>query len=207
MYPQGIGNVSEIGRDRDLHATARQSEADRIHGIMRNCEASDVKIADSEPAARLKDFAGRRRFAPIDKLAGAAREIHRQRSFGAFYQSNQAACVVAMFMRDQNCVEICDIFADRGQPLADFTAAESGVNQNPGTIRRNEGRITRTAGRENANLNDFLLLAFFLLMPTRLFLSNITELSPPAEHFHKEMFSTSLPHGNLARTLEWRSET
>jgi hypothetical protein len=155
MHSQGIGDITEIGRDRHFDALRREREADRIDGIVWNSEAGYVKIADCEAAACLKDFDGRHALAPIDKLRSTTCQIHRELPFGSFHERGETAGVIAMFMRDQNGVQTSHIFADGRQTLGDFAAAQAGIDQNPCTIGGDEGRVSGAGGGENADLEDF----------------------------------------------------
>jgi hypothetical protein len=74
-------------------------------------------------------------------------------------------------MSDQDGVQILDVFADGGQPLGDFAAAQSDVYKYAGVTGRKEYGITGTAAGENANFDDRFLLplagAFSLRYTTR----------------------------------------
>jgi hypothetical protein len=48
-----------------------------------------------------------------------------------------------MFMRDQDSVQTGHIFADSGQALGNFAAAQAGINQDSRTIRSEKCRVAR----------------------------------------------------------------
>jgi len=57
-------------------------------------------------------------------------------------------------MRNQDAVEPAYIFSDRVKPLGDFAAAQTGIDQQARAIGSDKSSIARTAGGENANLQD-----------------------------------------------------
>ncbi len=59
-----------------------------------------------------------------------------------------------MFVRDQDGVERFDALADRGQALRGLAHAESRIHQNARTLRRQKRRVSGTAARQYAKLND-----------------------------------------------------
>lgn len=157
MHAQRIRHIAQIRGDGHFHAPGRKRKADRISRIVGNCETGHVEIADREAATGLKYLQRRRTLAPIDKLRSSARQIHRQQPLRGFDQGYKAAGVIAMLVRDQNGVQTGYIFANRGQPLGNFSAAQTGIDQNSSTLRCDKRRIASARGRENADLDDFLL--------------------------------------------------
>jgi len=49
--------------------------------------------------------------------------------------------MVGMLMRDENCIQVSRIFANRSQTLKQLFAAEAGVDQNTGARRCDESRV------------------------------------------------------------------
>ena len=62
--------------------------------------------------------------------------------------------MIVVLMGDQDGIERIDVFADGGQAFGNLAAAEAGIDQDAGTIRGNERRITGAAAGENANFDD-----------------------------------------------------
>ena len=62
--------------------------------------------------------------------------------------------MIAVFMRDQNGIQVSDIFPDRGQTFRDLTAAQAGINEYARAIRGDERRVARARRCENADLKD-----------------------------------------------------
>jgi hypothetical protein len=69
----------------------------------------------------------------------------------ALGQRDQAGNVIGMFVGNEDGIERRDIFADGSQALGDFAAAEAGIDQNAGAVRRDKNRVARTAAGEDAN--------------------------------------------------------
>ena len=62
--------------------------------------------------------------------------------------------MIAVFVSQQNGVDRREILTYRRESLPEFPAAEARINQEPGSARRDEGRIPSTAARKNADLDD-----------------------------------------------------
>jgi hypothetical protein len=62
--------------------------------------------------------------------------------------------MIVVLVGDQDGVERGDVFADGCQTFGDFAAAETGIDQDTGAVRGEEGGITGTAAGENANFDD-----------------------------------------------------
>src|SRR3954452_6330953 len=62
--------------------------------------------------------------------------------------------MIAVLVRDQNCVNRGDILPDSRKPLRDLPSAQARVNQQSGSTGRNESRIPSAAAPEYANLDD-----------------------------------------------------
>ena len=71
-----------------------------------------------------------------------------------------------MFMGNQDGVNRGQIFTDRRKPFRSFAPAQPSIDQQPGSIGRNEGRIASATAREYADLDDGA-------SPFRLFLSDV----------------------------------
>ena len=53
--------------------------------------------------------------------------------------------MIAVFMGDQDRVELIDIFTDRREPLSNLKTADSGIDEYPRAICRDERAVARTA--------------------------------------------------------------
>ena len=62
--------------------------------------------------------------------------------------------MIRVFVSNDDGIKIVLALADGFQTGHNFPPADSGIKQNPGALRTNERRVTRTATRENADLDD-----------------------------------------------------
>lgn len=62
--------------------------------------------------------------------------------------------MIAMFVGDQDGIERLNIFADVGQPAGYFTATQSSVDEQAGSICRDKGRVSGATAGEYADLDD-----------------------------------------------------
>jgi hypothetical protein len=59
-----------------------------------------------------------------------------------------------MFVGDEDGVEGRGVFADGGEPVEDFAAAQAGVNEQPGAARGEKGCVAGTGAGKYAELDD-----------------------------------------------------
>jgi hypothetical protein len=147
-------NVAEIGCERYFDTLRGNGVTHRIHRIVRNREARHIQIADCEAASGLKGFEMRRRFSPIKTRRGALSEINRQTSARTPDKSSQAIGVISMLMREQNSIEVRNIFANVRQSPSELTPADSGVDEYACSLGCQENRIADAAACENADLKN-----------------------------------------------------
>jgi hypothetical protein len=126
MEADGIGEIAEIGGNRDLDALGAEGEADRIGRIVRNGETGDIDVADREACAGLEEFEVRRVFIPQDGGRGEARNIDRDAELAGYRL--KTVDMIGMLMRDQNRGEGFGIVAGGFEPLESFLAGEAGVD-------------------------------------------------------------------------------
>jgi hypothetical protein len=62
--------------------------------------------------------------------------------------------MVAMLVRDDDRIETGNVFADGGQALADFAAADARVDQNTRCLGGNENAVAGAAARKDTDFND-----------------------------------------------------
>ena len=143
-FDNKFGGVAEVGEHADRMHPRTDRIADRVVGIMRDAEGFDGEIAD------FKRVAGREQ-APGDflfLLAGhrfGGEAIGVDRDDARLAEHAEAAGVVAVFMREQNRVEIHDRSADGGEALGDLSAAQAGIDKNRGVFRFDECAVTGAA--------------------------------------------------------------
>lgn len=117
-------------------------------------EARDIEIAHGEPRTGLETLDRWRIFAPIDVFRGAMGRITREAPVLLTTDGRETRGVVAMFMGDEHGVEVFNTLIDRGQAFLDFSPAEPGIDEKPGTLGRDKRGISAAATRENADLDD-----------------------------------------------------
>lgn len=161
-------HVAEIGGHADFDAFGMEAEADRIDGIVGNGEALDDDVADGPAGACLKRLDRRRRAIrlPVDQGRSELRNEDRERFFllrAAPQQARQTGDMVAVFMGDEDGVDIVDVLADGGEAPLQFPDAEAGIDQNAGFGGREKRRIASTAAREYAEPDQETILLSFVL--------------------------------------------
>jgi hypothetical protein len=125
---QRIGDVAKVCRDSNLYALRLQGVPDRIHGIMRHGKTRNVNITYCEGASRLETFVYRRILSPLDVWGGTVGEKYGRPALARSGGGQQPGDVITMFMRDQNPVQMTDIFPDGCQPFLDLAAAQSSID-------------------------------------------------------------------------------
>src|SRR6267142_2148350 len=148
-------DVAKVHQGRNLYALMRRGETEIVDCVVWNRERMKVDLADAKVAARLNLFdailegfgAFARLFVVhIRALAYVSLTSLRGNVDGAgdrSQQDAQAAGVVAMFMRDEDCVEFLHVFADEREPPRDLFSAESGIDENTSFARNDQNRIAR----------------------------------------------------------------
>ena len=152
-----FSDIPEVGRNRDLYAATAERVAHGIHRIVRDRETGNIEIPDGKRPARSEYFHGRSVAFPIDGLRGAVRHINRNPPASFSRQGSETADMIAMLVRHQNRVQIVNAFADGREALRDFAPAQARVDQDPGSLACDEGRVPRTAARQYADFYDGIL--------------------------------------------------
>jgi len=62
-----------------------------------------------------------------------------------------------MFVRDKDSVQGTNIFANGGEAFGDFSAAQTGIDEKPSTIRGKKRRIATATRGQDADLEDGIL--------------------------------------------------
>jgi hypothetical protein len=152
----GIGKIAKIGGDRNLNPFGAKGKTHRIGRVVRDGETGNVDIADGETRTGLEQFEVRSPVAPIfvpcDGRRGHAGDINRDAKFAG--DGLQAANMIGMLVRNQNRGERFRVLTRRGEPLERFLARKAGVDQETGSLRRNQRAIAGARRRENRYLDD-----------------------------------------------------
>jgi hypothetical protein len=110
---------------------------------VRNGETGDVDIADGEAGAGLEKFEVRRVLIPLvtprNCRCGEARNIDRDAKLAS--DDLQAFYMVGVFVGDENRGERFGMVAGGMEPLEGLFAGEAGVDQETGSLGRNQRGI------------------------------------------------------------------
>jgi hypothetical protein len=133
-----FGHVAEVGDDGKLGAVGAEGEGHRVGSVMRNREGVDVDVANGEALAGVNGFKA------IEALAERVGKnlIHRvhggfgnvKRGFPESKHLRQPAAMVGVLVRDEDTVEMVDGLFDGSEAGQGFAFAESGVNEEAGTL-------------------------------------------------------------------------
>ena len=163
---------------------------------MRDRKAGHIEVADRKAAARLKRMERRGILPPIDVLRTAIRQVNGNTGFGRFRDRDQSTDVIGVLMSNQDGIEVFEILANRCQPAAKFTAAQTGIDQYTGTVRRDEGGVAGAAARQDADFKNERLPPLRLGRATALSLmvGGVLPFIPERfEQFPKNCFGTQRP--------------
>ncbi len=152
MITDGFREVAEVGGDADAEAFCAEAEADGVGGVVRDGEGGDGDVADGEGLAGLEGFELRGEVAPGDAGRGEAGQVDGDAEEAG--EGDEAADVVGVFVGDEDGVEGGGVFADGGEAVEDFAAAEARVNEQAGAAGGEKGRVAGTAACKYAELDD-----------------------------------------------------
>lgn len=159
LHEQGVDAAEavadEVGDEADV---AEESEAgfvvvdditDGIDGVMGNGKAFDDEVAKLKGGAGLHEFPGGAAF-------GEGGEEHFLGEGGAeegdvvgAAEDFEAVGVVAVFVGEEDAVEIADAEADHGEALDDAAGAEAGIEEEAGVPGAENGAVAGTAAAED----------------------------------------------------------
>lgn len=100
----------------------------------------------------LEGFQLRGEVAPGDAGRGEAGQVDGDAEEAG--EGDEAADVVGVFVGDEDGVEGGGVFADGGEAVEDFAAAEARVNEQAGAAGGEKGRVAGTAACKYAELDD-----------------------------------------------------
>jgi hypothetical protein len=145
-----FGCVAEIGDEPETTRTGVKREPDGIDRVVRHRESLHGDVANLELGAGPKD-------SPIpmsiQRTVGAHRfgrlriRVDGNVEFAA--KNFQTANVIAMFVREQNAVDLLRINAALLETKSDLARAEAAVDQNPAMIGRHERAVSGAAAPEH----------------------------------------------------------
>ena len=130
--------MTQVGRDRQLRAVGVESKANGIHRVMRDGERVNLDVTHGEVLTRPdllhtpKALAQGIRERALQRFHG--RRGHIQRCLPQAQHLRQPNAMIVVFVRDQDTVEVVYFFLDCRESGQGFAFAESGVNQEAGTL-------------------------------------------------------------------------
>ena len=148
-----LGHVAEVGDNRELGAVGAESESDRIGGVVRNAEGVNLDVTHSEGLSGMDRFDAAEPFAKsIGK--NTLHGIHSwlgdvEWGFPKAEHLRQATAVVGVLVGDKDAVEEIDGLSNGGEAGERFAFAESGVNEEAGALRLEQGDVARAARRQD----------------------------------------------------------
>ncbi len=115
-------------------------------------EGGDADVADGEGLAGLEGFEFWGEVAPGDAGRGEAGEVDGDAKEAG--EGDEAADVVGVFVGDEEGVEGRGVFADGGEAVEDFAAAQAGVDEQAGAAGGEKGRVAGTGAGKYAEFDD-----------------------------------------------------
>ena len=133
-----FGHVAEVGDNGQFCAVGAEGKSDRVGGVVRNGEGVDVDVANGEALAGVNGFEAIEALAEsvgknlIHRVHGGFRNV--ERGSPESEHLGQAAAVVGVLVGDEDAVEAVEGLFDGGEAGESFALAESGVNEEAGTL-------------------------------------------------------------------------
>ncbi len=150
-----FGHIAEVGTDRYFCAVAAKCESDGVSGVMRNGKRVHVDIADREMLPGLNGLHAAQALA--ESLRKNTLQLrhgrlgHIQRRLPKPEHLRQTVAMIAVFVGDQNRVEVIKFRTYRREPSECFAFAEPGVYKDAGVLGFEQRQIARTPGRQNGD--------------------------------------------------------
>ncbi len=158
-FDNELGRVAEVGQHADRVRAAVDGEADRVVGVVRNAERFDREVADFKWVAGREESPGCFRLAIELRIGGDGFGcepvgVNGNRLRAA--QNREATRVVAVFVREQNGVEVGSRATDGREPLCDLPAAQPGIDEDGSAFGFDECAVTGTAAAQNCDLDPHM---------------------------------------------------
>jgi hypothetical protein len=148
-----FGDVAEVGDKSDIAARRAHEESHWILCVVRDVEGLDEDIADFEALAGFEEAAieaaSERAFR---FFLGGAIAVDGDVEFAG--DPDEALDVVAVFVGDEDGVEVLRGSADGRESLSDLAGAQAGVDENPGFGRLDISAIASGTATQDRELNS-----------------------------------------------------
>ena len=158
-FDHHLGRVTQIGNEPERARAGVKRVSDRIDRIVRDGESLHGDIADRKIRAGLKQppvpVPGQR--AAANRFRGERVAINGDMKFPA--KHFEAANVIAMFVGEENAIELVGSDAALGQAQDKLARAQAAINQQPAMIGRDERAVPRAPAPEHRQSEHVRLLA------------------------------------------------
>ena len=146
---QHLRRVTEIGDKPEPRLAVMKGVADRFHGIVRHGECLHCDVADGKVCAGAKEppvwMSGERTGA--DRFRGESVAINRDTKFPTKHL--ESADVIAVFMREQDAIELIGRHPAEREPEDELARAQPAIDEKPAMIGREEGGVPRAPAPEH----------------------------------------------------------
>jgi hypothetical protein len=179
-----LGRVAEVGHEAETARASIKRESDRIDGIVRNGKRLHSDVTNCEFAASPKNAPGPmliQRTTAAHRFGGLRIGVNRNIQFSA--ENFETANVVAMFVCQQDAVELLRQHPALLEPENDLPRAQSAVDQDLAMIGCDERTISGTAAAEHRQTEHGLYLATAFLFSQIKFVTAAEFLQLAAQGF------------------------
>ena len=148
-FDQHLGRVTEIGDEPEPATPGMKRVTDRFDRVMRDRKSLDGDIADGKFRAGPEQapVAMRCERSASNRFRGKRVAINRHLIFAA--EHFEPANMIAMFVREQDAIELFRRDPAKRETIHDLPRAQSAIDQEPAMIGRDQGRISGAAASEH----------------------------------------------------------
>jgi len=144
-----FGRMAEVRQEPEAGGAVFDDEADRVTGVVWDGECLDHEVADGKAVARdkqspLVEF----REGMAEAVGGGAIAVEGELVRAA--QDAQSRGVVGVLVGQENAVEVLKTKPHGLQPPRDLAGAETGIDQESGLARFDEGAVSRTPAAQDS---------------------------------------------------------
>ena len=129
---------------------AGEPEADGVVGVVGDGEALDLEIAEAKARAGFEEL-------PFRLVAGIQLGLHGAGGGGVgkdadarkFFQALDAGGMVAVFVGEEDRVDVFERFARGGEELAEFADGKARIDEDARALGDEQGAVARAAATED----------------------------------------------------------
>ena len=148
-FPGNMGAFPKISQKSQRFSAVVEDETDRIHGIVGNRKRMDADVVDGKvrPRLELTDVRVDGELGLAQNLGGEPGAIHRDRR--RFAEDTHSGDMVMMLVGQEDGVEHGRIHSQGGQAQGNLAGAQSGIDEQPASVRFDKGAVPPAATPEN----------------------------------------------------------